>query len=365
MKILFALEGPVKYGPNIWANSLYTELATRFRDNDENIIKQVKTKNIRSLIGAIFLARNFDIFHFYSESFGAALLFLLFKLFRKKTVYTLHGNMKIEAKIKPWPINWLWVPAHLFVMKNVDVVTFPSKYLMSEMEINFKLQKKMKKPIPNYYVIPNGIFVEEYPNNLVQQKSKRLKDVRRGDQPLRILSVTSFTFKPKTQGIDLLIEISTLLNDRGIKTEIKIGGIGPLLDSYKNRYEYHNIKFLGYCDSNKENRWADIFLHFSYLDVFPLVILDAGSIGLPSMASNIGGIPEIFHSNQDKFVWGLVPNKANIIVEKIIDLISDDNKYLTISKEQFSNIEEHFSLSSTSNQFWNLYTNLFFNSANF
>lgn len=358
MKILLALEGPVMEGPNVLADSIFQNLVAQHHNRDGNIVKQVKTTNLKSLIKAIFCIRQFDIFHFYSESLGAALLFLLFKLFRKKIVYTLHGNMKIEAKYKPWPINWLWIPAHLFVMKNVDVVTFPSKYLKSSMQIYFRSKKIVRKSKFNHHVIPNGTFVGEYPSKLIRAKSKKLKEIRNGQCPLHILSMTSFYFEPKTRGVDLLMETNKILNESGIKTEIEIGGIGHQLDDYKKKYETHNVKFLGYCDNYKENKWADVFVHLSFLDNLPIVILNAGVVGLPSIASEIGGIPEIFCFSENKTVWGLTRNVANTVANKIMKLISDEKFYLKVSKVQYTNITEHFNISTICNQFWTLYKNL-------
>ena len=355
MKILLALEGSVKEGPNVWADSLFQDLAKQFHNHDGNIIKQVKTTNLKSLIKAIFSIRQFDIFHFYSESFGAALLFIFFKIFKKKIIYTLHGNIKIEAKYKPIPINWLWVPAHLFVMKNVDRVTFPSNYLKSSVQEYFKSKKMVRKSKFAHHVIHNSITVGEYPSNFIKEKSKK---IREGKRPIRILSLTTFYFEPKTRGVDLLIETNKILNNNGVKTEIRIGGKGPQLDEYKKKYESETIRFLGYCDSDKENKWADIFIHLSFLDNLPLVVLNAGAIGLPTIASGIGGIPEIFCFSGNNKVWGLTENIADTVANKIMKLISDEKFYLEVSKGQYTNIKEHFILSTISNQFWTLYKNL-------
>jgi glycosyltransferase involved in cell wall biosynthesis len=358
MHILLALEGPVLQGPNTWADSLYKKLNQQFSNSDEKIIEQVQTTNYKSLIKTIIHIKKFDVFHFYSESPGAALLFLLFKLLRKKTVYTVHGNITIEARYKRWPIKWLWVPAHLFVMKNVDAVTIPTKYLKSELQQYFINKKNSKKLISKQYVIPNGVNVGKYPSEILFEKAKRLKEIQTGHAHLHLLSLTSFTFQPKTMGVDLLLQTHKILNEKGIKTEIKIGGIGLQYENYKKKYQSDSIKFLGYCDAYKEYEWADVFIHLSFLDNLPIVILDAGSIGLPTIASEAGGIPEIFNSFTDKMLWGLTSNNEKIIADKIIDLIKDQSFYLDVSKKQYENIKEHFNIQTISEQFWHLYTSL-------
>jgi len=358
MKVLLALEGPVEEGPNTWANNLYMNLSKRFNNKNGDTIDQVKTRNVKAFFRAFISFRKYDIFHFYSQSPGAAILFLLFKILRKKTIYTVHGNFKIEAKYKPWPINWLWIPAHLFVIKNVDVLTFPSNYIKKEVNDYLESTKLIKKSKSSQYVIHNGIHVGEYPKDFILEKLKKFNKIISGVSSLNILSLTSFYFKPKTEGIDLLVETNKILNKNGIKTEVRIGGKGHQLTEYKTRYESENIKFLGYCNIEEENKLADIFVHLSYLDNLPLVILHAGAIGLPTIASEIGGIPEIFNGSENKAIWGLTTNDAKTVAEKIIKLISDEKFYLEVSKSQYKNIKEHFHLTTISTEFWNIYKNL-------
>jgi len=359
MKVLIALEGPVAEGPNVWANSLYYYIASQFHNPGKDIINQVKTTNFKSLIKAIFSIRKYDIFHFYSQSYGAALLFLLCKILGKKIIFTMHGNMTIESKYKPIPIRWLWIPAHLFVMKNVDVVTYPSQYLKSSMSEYFKSKKQQKKYKFSHHVIPNGTLVGEYPVKQVNSRVNRLKEIKKGSSQLKILMLTSFYFEPKSKGIETLKETIEILNNQGIKTQVKIGGKGPMLEHYKQKFHNSDVSFLGYCDDKKELEWADIYVHLSYLDNQPLAILKAGAVGLPSVASNIGGIPEIYSFSSKDMVWGLTPNKPNIVANKIMDLISDEKFYLETSKKQYSNIKKNFSMATVGNNFWDLYTNIY------
>jgi glycosyltransferase involved in cell wall biosynthesis len=356
MKVLIALEGKLNQGPNIETSLLIKELSKKNNDTSRDQVKLVETTNLKSLISTIWHLKKFDVFHFYSESPGAAFLFLLFKFLGKKTVYTNHGNIFIEAKEKRWPINLLWVPAHLFVFKNVDAVIFPTRYI--QIQINRYLEIKKNTKLTNEYVIPNGIYIEDYPEKLIIEKSKKIKEIQNGQTSLHILLITSFVFAPKTRGVDLLMEVNSILNMKGIKTELRIGGIGPKLNLYKEKYETEKVKFLGYCDNKRENEWADIYIHLSFLDNLPLVILNAGAMGIPTIASNIGGIPEIYGSSSDKIIWGLTSNTPEIITQNILKLIQSHDFYYEVSQQQYQNIKNHFNIEKISNQYWNLYFNL-------
>ena len=87
--------------------------------------------------------------------------------------------------------------------------------------------------------------------------------------------------------------------------------------------------------------------------------MNAGADGIPSIASDVGGIAEIFHDNESKMIWGITVNNPDEISDKIMELISDENFYLNISREQYENITKRFSISKMVNEFWNLYMNLY------
>ena len=356
MKILIALEGRLNQGPNIGTKNLYDELNKRNNTSNKNQISLVETTKLKSVIHTILQINTYDIFHFYSESPGAVFFFLLFKILGKKIVYTVHGNFFIEAKDKHWPINLLWTPSHLFVIKNVNAVIFPSHYLRDQ--INQNIKNKKKSELKNAYVITNGIHIQEYPEKLITKKITRIKEIKNGKKTLHLLSITSFVFKLKTKGVDLLIHVNDILKKKGIQAELKIGGIGPKLDTYKNKYQNDQIKFLGYCDNKQENEWADIFLHLTFLDNLPFVILNAQGMGIPTIASDVGGIPEIYTTSTNKEIWGLTSNDPEQIANKIIELIQKENYYDEVSKQQYHNIKDYFNLEKTSKQLWNLYLNL-------
>jgi len=356
MKILIALEGKLNQGPNIGTKNLFEELNKKNNRTENDHISLVDTTKFRSIISTILQLNKFDVFHFYSESPGAAFFFLLFKMLGKKTVYTVHGNFFVESKDKRWPINFLWIPTHLFVIKNVNAVIFPTRYLQTQINHYVEITKKPK--LMNQHVIPNGINIEAYPEKLINEKLKKLPQIQKGNTPLNILSVTSFVFTLKTQGVDLLIQVNDILKKKGINTELRIGGIGPKLDAYKKKYQTEKVKFLGYCDNNRENEWADVFIHLSFLDNLPFVILNAGGMGIPTIASDVGGISEIYGSSPNKIIWGLTLNNPEIIAQHILDLIQNHKLYSDVSQQQYQNIKNNFNIEKTSHQLWNLYLNL-------
>ena len=82
----------------------------------------------------------------------------------------------------------------------------------------------------------------------------------------------------------------------------------------------HNVSLLGY----KENpmpfmRHWNVFVLPSIAETFGIVLLEAASVGLPIVATKVGGIPDII---QDKKSGVLVaPRNSKVIAKEVVDLI--------------------------------------------
>lgn len=79
------------------------------------------------------------------------------------------------------------------------------------------------------------------------------------------------------------------------------------------------IRFLGYVNWGEElfEKFRDYHLLVlpSYSEGLPLVIVEAMSMGLPVLASNVGGIPEVLKNGESGLLFS--PGNVNEIVEKI------------------------------------------------
>jgi glycosyltransferase involved in cell wall biosynthesis len=65
----------------------------------------------------------------------------------------------------------------------------------------------------------------------------------------------------------------------------------------------------------------DVLLHFSEFDGQPLTIIECMSLGIPSIATKVGGIPEMINSGVDGFLIDSVNEATEII--KVIDSSKD------------------------------------------
>jgi glycosyltransferase involved in cell wall biosynthesis len=99
------------------------------------------------------------------------------------------------------------------------------------------------------------------------------------------------------KGLETLIQSLPDVLDRHPRLQVAIGGEGP------DRERLHAaaraagvaaaVHFLGpTADPASILRGADVFVHPSWAEAFPYVVLEAMSMGLPVLASDVGGISE-------------------------------------------------------------------------
>ena len=98
----------------------------------------------------------------------------------------------------------------------------------------------------------------------------------------------------------------------------------------------------------------DIFVLPSLKEGLPYTLLEAGLAGLPVIASNVGGIPEIIENNKT----GLLASAANIyeIARAIKKLIEDKNLSENLAKNLRQKIISEFSFKKTIKKTLNVYS---------
>ena len=103
------------------------------------------------------------------------------------------------------------------------------------------------------------------------------------------------------------------------------------------------VKFLGFVpDAKKYLGGADIFLLPSRNEAFPYVILEAGAIGLPIIATSVGGVPEIINDMQNGIL--VHPKNPREIAEAIMYLLDHKEKQKEFGDEIKKTVMTFFSL---------------------
>ena len=98
---------------------------------------------------------------------------------------------------------------------------------------------------------------------------------------------------------------------------------------------------------------SDVMFHLSKKEAFGLVLLEALACGVPSIATNVGGIPEVIEDGVNGFI---VPyGDINAAVEKGLLLLEDEELYAKFKYNGFITAKEKFHSSRIVDQYEELY----------
>ncbi|KTF13169.1 glycosyltransferase family 4 protein [Pseudoalteromonas sp. H103] len=144
----------------------------------------------------------------------------------------------------------------------------------------------------------------------------------------------------KLKGIESLSKLMEKVTDVNIELQIVGGNLTSPLELKMN--ENKKIKQVGFISSKLEMaswfKQIDIYIQPSFTEGLPRSLVEAMSFGIPCIGSNVGGIPEIVHSN-----YLFKPGNVEELISLIYKLVSSENEY-SILMEHSINKAKEFSL---------------------
>ena len=228
----------------------------------------------------------------------------------KPYITTLHGSDVTILGSDPSyePINTMSIEAS-------DAITTVSNYMAQEAKSNLNIEKEIQ-------VIPN--FVD---HELYQPAPCHLLD---NLQPKAITLVHVSNFRP-VKRIEDLIYSMCIITKKEPNAQLILVGDGPerhkierLIDKLDLR---PNILVTGYrSDVAEMMNCADALVLCSETENAPLTILEGMSCGLPIIATNVGGIPELVQDGENGL---LVPLKHPEEIAEAALRLNADEKLLT------------------------------------
>ncbi len=155
-----------------------------------------------------------------------------------------------------------------------------------------------------------------------------------------------------------LIEQNPELKSR---TYLVLVGDGPLRQKAIDQLKEHNLL---------ENAWLpgerqDIFEIMSMLDIFVLpsqaegisnTILEAMATGLPIIATDVGGNPELVKDGETGLL--VPPSDPLAMATAMLTLLADDKKRLQQAKMSYQRVQKHFSILTMVKNYTDVYDSL-------
>ncbi|MBP6041408.1 glycosyltransferase family 4 protein [Candidatus Saccharibacteria bacterium] len=230
---------------------------------------------------AIFIRHKIDIIHPQSkDDFIAATLAA--KVLGRKVVWSDYADLKyifsnLSTRFKN-PIGK--VIFRLSRLPEAIIVT-------SHNDLSLIREAAGKKLSDNYKVIHYGIK-----DSVVTASARKTSE-----RAIRFCMVSRLV---DSKGVPDLLEAFESLPNSLAQSELWLFGEGPDGDKYRETSKSDSrIKFLGYPDDTLEQVAAcDIFVHPSHMEGFSISLLEAAKLGLPIIACNVGGNPELISNDK-------------------------------------------------------------------
>jgi len=146
------------------------------------------------------------------------------------------------------------------------------------------------------------------------------------------------------KGADLLIDAVARLRADGRPLTLTLGGDGEELSALKARIEKQglseSIRFIGHVKARFGFSKGKLLVVPSRGDSMPYVVIEAAAAGIPMIAANVGGIPEIFGPHQEAL---FAPNSAGAMADAIETALDDPANTAVRAKTLRERIFMHFS----------------------
>ncbi|MDZ4385044.1 MAG: glycosyltransferase family 4 protein [Candidatus Moranbacteria bacterium] len=243
----------------------------------------------------------------------------------ERVVFTAHGfvfNEDLGFWKKTFFIFWERL-AGLFATRIICVSDFDRKSAL----------KNKISPARKLCVIHNGIEIP----------AGNLARVERAGRKIIIGTIANFYYN---KGLEFLVQAAAELNKKFPNLEFRVAGDGGerrnIEDAIKKQ-RLQNFKLLGFQEEQYDFlRQLDIFVLPSLKEGLPYALLEALSLGVPAVASKVGGIPEIISDGENGFL--VEPKNSKMLAEKINLLLGDERLKAEFSRSGREKIQAEFSL---------------------
>jgi len=146
------------------------------------------------------------------------------------------------------------------------------------------------------------------------------------------------------KGADLLIDAVARLHSDGKPVTLTLAGDGEKLENLKTQIQKlgltEAVRFLGHVKARYGFSRGKLLVVPSRGDSMPYVVIEAAAAGIPMVAANVGGIPEIFGSHTDAL---FAPNIVGALAERIETALEDPAAAQARAKSLRERIFLHFS----------------------
>jgi len=289
-----------------------------------------------------------DVIHAHGGMYYYLLAAYIYKIVfgsKLKLIYTFHTEPEKTDKLPLLTRIGLQK-----LLDKCDYVTFVSKKLETSVEeiwgLNFK----------NTEITYAGVAVRDVSEEEIAAFKRKFKIK---DQYPILLALGMTALKYKAMGLKYLIKAVKKVKEQypaAVLIVTREGKYTPELRDFAKREGLEDaIIFTGDVDNPYVPlSLCDIYTHISLGEGLPIALLEAMSMGKPIVATPVGGIPEAIEDGKNGL---LVEPDDNMIAEKLIYLLKNEERAKELGLNAKKTAENRFSWSVAANNIVNLYKN--------
>jgi glycosyltransferase involved in cell wall biosynthesis len=261
-----------------------------------------------------------DVLHGHGAKAGA---FIRLKSHSKDSirVYTPHGG-SLHYPLETLK-GALYSRLERALMNSTDLFLFESAFARDT------YQRTIGTPSGLVRCVFNGVTADEF------------DPVVRADDATDIVYVGEFRH---IKGADLLIDAVARLHADRKPVKLTLAGDGEELETLKAQIQRlglgQAVRFIGHVKARYGFSKGKVLVVPSRGDSMPYVVIEAAAAGIPMVAANVGGIPEIFGSHTDGL---FAPNSAGAIADAIESALEDPDAAQARTKSLRERVLMHFS----------------------
>jgi glycosyltransferase involved in cell wall biosynthesis len=210
-----------------------------------------------------------------------------------------------------------------------------------------------KIPEKKITVIPNCVEAPVIPGSFRRSEVRKILGIP--EDAFVILNIGSLA---KKKGQEALINAFLIIADRYKKSHLVICGSGPLRDTLLGKIMSslysQRIHLLDFRKNILELYLAaDLFVLSSLWEGMPNVVLEAMAAGLPVLATNTGGIPEMIEDKKNGFIAPAATAEA--VSEKLSFILENTHLLPAVGEKAVETVKEGFSVQKMVRSLENFY----------
>jgi len=309
-------------------------------------------KNILK-IKNIIRNNNYDIVHCHSTKAGFVGRLAAFLSKHPNVVYSPHGFMFCDTRIKLRRLLYLYLEKYLGYLTNKIIA-------VSGSERDLALEHRI---VPNEKIVTlyNSIDPGDYDDHEYVNRVPEKMNTKNDDIILGTVGRLYYQKDPIT-----LIKSFKIINNHFPNTKLVFVGDGPMLEKCKkliNKLQLDDrIKLEGFQKNSKDYyKTFDIFVLSSHYEGLPYALLEAMIMGIPSVGTDVVGIKDLIIHGETGY---LADEEDHIgLAKSVITLLENPDLLTLFSKNSKRMTQANFNFNRGIKEYEEFYTSQCLNPA--